>query len=315
MIRGMARKERSGLERFLAMAITLVVGLILGVAGGFYMAFESPAAAGAAVGEAGEAPGDAAADAAGAAANELCIIQLRDGEGRIRADLVNAALTDVDGAKDVALELDGQASARFACPAAKTQAQLLARSAKGEFFFVDGVELDAAQPYLALASGEATDTAAYLAGREQAGIEGDAPAWLSEPPPEDAGQDSGAEGGEEGDAAGEPAGEPHPVEGALNVEIRDLAGNTLKKQDVRDLAKEQSYQYEDCIKAHAADLPRVRHSHFVAVAPSGKVASSLLLQGISPELDACTDTMLARWTFPETESSTFFKLKLVYTPK
>lgn len=302
MICGMARKERSTLERVLAMAIFLVIGLVIGIGVGFYMAFESPA------GQAQPAPAEGEADSGSAPANELCIIQLRDADGRIRADLLNAALTDVGGKQDVAVEVDGQASLRFACPAAKTSAELLARSTAGEFFFVQGVELDAAQPYLALDSGDATDTAGYLAGREGAGVAGEAPAWLSEPVPE------GAAEGEEGGEEAEPTGEPHDLEGSINVEVRDLDGTVMTKGDIRDFARQNAWQYEDCVKQHGEGLPRVRHSHYVAVEPSGKVATALVLQGINPEFDACVDTMLGRWTFTEGESASFFKLKLVYQP-
>ena len=49
------------------------------------------------------------------------------------------------------------------------------------------------------------------------------------------------------------------------------------------------------------------------VTPNGKVAGSLLLQGVSPEIDACIEKTLATWNFGLSSANSFFKVKLVWT--
>jgi hypothetical protein len=59
-------------------------------------------------------------------------------------------------------------------------------------------------------------------------------------------------------------------------------------------------------------LAQARTFYQFYVTPNGKVAGTLLLQGINPELDACVGQAVARWNFGLAGENSFFKLKLVW---
>jgi hypothetical protein len=147
---------------------------------------------------------------------------------------------------------------------------------------------------------------------------------VDEPTGDDTGDDTGDGDGDgtgdgDGDAAVEPTPEPTPgvepppMSGDLIVEVRDVTGEARDKADIRTIAKQHGHEFEACIVAHGPGLTQARTHYQFYVTPDGKVAGSLLLQGVNPELDACVDQAIARWSFGEASANSFFKLKLVWT--
>jgi hypothetical protein len=110
-----------------------------------------------------------------------------------------------------------------------------------------------------------------------------------------------------------PGVEPPPMSGNLIVEIRDVTAETRSKADIRAVVKQHGHEFEACIAAHGPGLEQARTHYQVYVTPNGKVAGSLLLQGISPELDACVEKAIETWNFQVAGDNSFFKIKLIWT--
>jgi hypothetical protein len=131
---------------------------------------------------------------------------------------------------------------------------------------------------------------------------------------EETGDDTGEETGEPAPIP-EVAGEPTPISGNLIVEIREISGDSRSKAQIRQVAKRGAHQMEACILSIAPELPQVRVHHQLYIEPSGKVAGKLLLPGgTNPDIDACVGKALAGWNFGATDQTSFFKLKLIWTP-
>lgn len=152
------------------------------------------------------------------------------------------------------------------------------------------------------------------------------PEPVVEPEPvaeETAGETGGGDGdgdgeGAAGDGDGEPAAEPTPgvepppLSGNLIVEVRDVTGEARDKGDIRTVAKQHGHEFEACIVQHGPGLEVARMHYQFYVTPNGKIAGSLLLQGVNPELDACVEKAIAGWNFGVAGDNSFFKLKLVW---
>lgn len=138
-----------------------------------------------------------------------------------------------------------------------------------------------------------------------------------EPPPEPVVDEAAEEGDGDGEAAPAPEPppgvEPPPMSGDLIVEVRDVTGEVRTKNDIRTVAKQHGHEFEACIVAHGPGLTQARTHYQFYVTPNGKVAGSLLLQGVNPELDACVEQAIEGWNFGVAGDNSFFKLKLVWT--
>lgn len=138
-----------------------------------------------------------------------------------------------------------------------------------------------------------------------------------DPPPEEPKVDVPAGDGE---PEPEPAVEPEPTPGAepvamsgnLIVEIRDVTAEIRSKADIRAVAKQHGHEFEACIAAHGPGMAQARIHFQLYVTPNGKVAGSLLLQGMNPELDACVERAIEGWNFGVAGDTSFFKLKLLW---
>lgn len=123
-----------------------------------------------------------------------------------------------------------------------------------------------------------------------------------------------AEGEAEADSGVEPSPgvEPPPMSGNLIVEVRDVTGEARSKGDIRAVVKQHGHEFEACIVQHGPGLEQARMHFQFYVTPDGKVAGTLLLQGINPELDACVGQAVAGWNFGTANANSFFKIKLVW---
>lgn len=129
---------------------------------------------------------------------------------------------------------------------------------------------------------------------------------------------------EDGEPAVEPESEPTPdveptpgaesvaMSGNLIVEIRDVTAEIRSKADIRAVAKQHGHEFEACIAAHGPGMAQARIHFQLYVTPNGKVAGSLLLQGMNPELDACVERAIEGWNFGVAGDTSFFKLKLLW---
>lgn len=147
------------------------------------------------------------------------------------------------------------------------------------------------------------------------------PAPDVEGPAEAEGEDEGETGEDIGQETGNPDPLPEddadatPISGNLIVEIREVSGDTRTKASIRAVAKRGAHQMEACITQIAPELPQVRVHHQLYIEPSGEVAGKLLLAGgTNPEIDACVGEAIQGWNFGATDQTSFFKLKLIWTP-
>jgi hypothetical protein len=130
---------------------------------------------------------------------------------------------------------------------------------------------------------------------------------------ETAGDETAGDGDGEPSLEPTPGVEPPPMSGNLIVEVRDVTGEARDKNDIRNLAKQHGHEFEACIVQHGPGLEVARMHYQFYVTPNGKIAGSLLLQGVNPELDACVEKAIAGWNFGIAGENSFFKLKLVWT--
>jgi hypothetical protein len=147
------------------------------------------------------------------------------------------------------------------------------------------------------------------------------PKPVAEEPP--AGEDAETDGAGEAEPLPEveptpevepmPGVEPPPMSGNLIVEVRDVTGEARDKGDIRAVAKQHGHEFEACIVQHGPGLELGRMHYQLYVTPDGKVAGTLLLQGINPELDACVGQAVEAWNFGAATANSFFKLKLIWT--